>query len=149
MFDVFINKLDVEYVPLKKELLTDRSENVYAQNLSTYFRDEIETGVEIATDANNTKLATMLWESDGTTPVKLLTLGTATIRPEVDLLNRLATYYGSARQRLELEVAHPTAAPLPLLKLNGINDGKVYLPLAESRDWQSDVCKLTCFETPQ
>ena len=149
MFDVFINKLDVEYVPLKTELLTDRSENVYAQNLSTYFRDEIETGVEIATDANNKKLATMLWESDGITPVKLLTLGTAIIRPEVDLLNRLADYYGAARQRLELEVEHPTAAPLPLLRLNGINDGKVYLPLAESRDWQSDVCKLTCFETPQ
>ena len=69
-------------------------------------------------------------------------------RPEVDLLNRLAAYYGAARQRLELEVAHPTAAPLPLLKLNGINDGKVYLPLSESRDWQTGVCKLTCFETP-
>jgi hypothetical protein len=91
----------------------------------------------------------MLWESDGTTPVKLLTLGAATIRPEVDLLNRLAAYYGAARQRLELEVAHPTAAPLPLLKLNGINDGKVYLPLSESRDWQTDVCKLQCFEMPQ
>lgn len=147
--NIFITKMDLNYVAPVEELLTDRSENVYAQNLSTYFRDEIETGVEIATDANNTKLATMLWESDGTTPVKLLTLGTATIRPEVDLLNRLAAYYGAARQRLELEVAHPTAAPLPLLKLNGINDGKVYLPLAESRDWQSDVCKLTCFETPQ
>ena len=147
--NIFITKMDLNYVAPDEELLTDRSENVYAQNLSTYFRDEIETGVEIATDANNTKLATMLWESDGTTPVKLLTLGTATIRPEVDLLNRLATYYGSARQRLELEVAHPTAAPLPLLRLKGINDGKVYLPLAESRDWQTDVCKLTCFETPQ
>ena len=147
--NIFITKMDLNYVPLKTELLTDRSENVYAQNLSTYFRDEIETGVEIATDANNTKLATMLWESDGTTPVKLLTLGTATIRPEVDLLNRLASYYGAARQRIELEVEHPTAAPLPLLKLNGINDGKVYLPLSESRDWQTDVCKLICFEMPQ
>ena len=147
--NIFITKMDLNYVAPDEELLTDRSENVYAQNLSTYFRDEIETGVEIATDANNTKLATMLWESDGTTPVKLLTLGTATIRPEVDLLNRLATYYGSARQRLDLIVEHPTASPLPLLRLNGINDGKVYLPLAESRDWQSDVCKLTCFETPQ
>jgi hypothetical protein len=70
-------------------------------------------------------------------------------RPEVDLLNRLAAYYGAARQRLELEVSHPTAAPLPLLKLNGINDGKVYLPLSESRDWQTNVCKLTCFEVPE
>lgn len=149
MFDVFISKLDLEYVPLKEELLTDRSDNVYAQNLSTAFRDEIQTGVEIATDANNTNLATMLWESDGTTPVKLLTLGTATIRPEVDLLNRLATYYGAARQRLDLIVEHPTAAPLPLLRLNGISpDNRKYLPLAESRDWQQDTSTLKCFETP-
>ena len=44
-------------------------------------------------------------------------------------------------------MAHPTAAPLPLLKLQGINDNKVYLPLSESRDWQTGVCKLTCFES--
>lgn len=149
MFDVFISKLDVEYVPLKEELLTDRSDNAYATETSQAFRDELSLNVDLASYANNTKLATMLWESDGTTPVKLLTLGAATIRPEVDLLNRLAAYYGAARQRLELEVAHPTAAPLPLLKLNCINDGKVYLPLSESRDWQTGVCKLTCFETPQ
>ena len=149
--NLFITKLDLNYVAPDEELRTDRSENVYAQNLSTAFRDEIETGVEIATDANNTKLATMLWESDGTTPVKLLLLGSGSlIRPEVDLLNRLAAYYGAARQRLELEVAHPTAAPLPLLRLNGISpDTRKYLPLAESRDWQEETCTLTCFETPQ
>ena len=74
--------------------------------------------------------------------------GTEARRPEVDLLNRLASYYGAARQTLDLIVKHPTVAALPLLKLNGINDGKVYLPLSESRDWQTGVCKLTCFETP-
>ena len=149
MFDVFINKMDVEYVPLKEELLTDRSENVYATETSQAFRDELSLGVDLASYANNTKLATIVWESDGVTPVKLMTLDGASVRPEVNLLNRLASFYGEARQRLELEVAHPTVAPLPLLKLNGINDGKVYLPLSESRDWQTDVCKLTCFEMPQ
>lgn len=149
MFDVFINKMDVEYVPLKEELLTDRSENVYATETSQAFRDELSLGVDLASYANNTKLATMVWQSDGVTPVKLMNLDGASVRPEVNLLNRLASFYGAARQRLELEVAHPTDAPLPLLKLNGINDGKVYLPLSESRDWQTDVCKLTCFEMPQ
>ena len=149
LFDVFINKMEVKYVKPKEELLTDRSENVYATETSQAFRDELSLGVDLASYANNTKLATMVWESDGVTPVKLMTLDGASVRPEVNLLNRLASFYGAARQRLELEVAHPTAAPLPLLKLNGINDGKVYLPLSESRDWQTDVCKLTCFETPQ
>lgn len=148
MFDVVLSKLDVSYIPLPEELRTDRSENVYATETSQAFRDELSLGVDLASYANNTKLATMVWESDGVTPVKLMTLDGASVRPEVNLLNRIASFYGAARQRLELEVAHPTAAPLPLLKLNGINDGKVYLPLSESRDWQTDVCKLTCFETP-
>ena len=146
MFDVFISKLDLEYVPLKEELRTDRSENVYATETSQAFRDELSVDCELASYANNTKLATMIW-NDSTTPAKLISLGGATVRPEVDLLNRLATYYGAARQRLELEVAH-ISTPLPNLKLNGIDDGKVYLPLAESRDWRTGVCKLTCFECP-
>ena len=151
MFDVFISKLEISHVYKNnaQELLTDRSENVYAQNLGTAYRDEIDTSVEIATDANNTKLATMLWQSDGITPVKLLSLGGRTIRPEVDLLNRLAAYYGAARQRLDLIVEHPTAAPLPLLRLNGISpDSRTYAPLAESRDWQQDSSTLKCFEIP-
>ena len=148
-FGTFITKLDIDYVPLinNERPLTDRSENIYSQSTSKYFRDTLDLSLDLASDANNLKQASLLW-NNATTPAKLITLNGQSIRPEVDLLNRLAAYYGAARQRLELEVAHPTAAPLPLLKLNGINDGKVYLPLSESRDWQTGVCKLTCFETP-
>ena len=85
-----------------------------------------------------------------TEPLTELSYGSESRRPEVDLLNRLAAYYGAARQTLELKVKHPTAAALPLLKLNGISpDTKKYLPLAESRDWIADVATLTCFETPE
>ena len=74
--------------------------------------------------------------------------GTEPRRPEVDLLNRLASYYGAARQTLDLIVKHPTAAALPLLKLNGISpDTRKYVPLAESRDWREETCTLKCFET--
>lgn len=146
-FEAFISKLDLTYVPLNEELRTDRSENVYAKETSQAFRDELSVDCDLASYANNTKLATMLWD-DSTTPAKLITLGGASVRPEVDLLNRLAAYYGAARQRLELEVAHITT-PLPQLRLNGINDGKVYLPMAESRDWRTGVCKLICIECPQ
>ena len=146
MFDMFINKLDVDYVPLEEELNTDRSENAYVKETSKNFRDTLDVTLDLASDANNIKQASLIWNNQ-TTPAKLISLGGQSVRPEVDLLNRMATYYGEARQRLELEVAHPTTA-LPLLKLNGINDGKVYLPLSESRDWQTGVCKLTCFESP-
>lgn len=148
MFNVFIPTMDVDYVPLPKELRTDRSENVYADETGKAFRDEIESGLDIATDAYNTKLATMLW-SDSETPIRLLTINGNSIRPEVDLLNRMKSYYDAARQRLELKVKHPTAAALPMLKLNGINDGKTYLPLSESRDWRTEECTLTCFEAPE
>jgi hypothetical protein len=144
--NLFLTRLELSYVAPEEELRTDRSENVYATETSQAFRDELSVDCELASYANNTKLATMLW-NDANTPAKLISLGGATVRPEVDLLNRLAAYYQAARQRLELEVAHITT-PLPMLRLNGIDDGKVYLPLAESRDWRTGVCKLTCFECP-
>lgn len=147
MFDVFINKMDVEYVAPKEELRTDRSENVYAVGTSQAFREELSVDVGLATYAENTKLATMIWENE-TTPSKLLTLGSVDIRPEVDLLDRLKTYYSISRQRLKLEVKHIDSA-LATMSLQGLGDGKVYLPLSESRDWQTNVCKLTCFEMPQ
>jgi hypothetical protein len=154
--DVFFYDLALDYeMDDQGGILNDRGENHYFRLLGTNFRDEISVNVDMASSLNNIPSPSLLYTgSDNTVPITTIQyLKTASTteyrRPEVDLLNRLATYYGAARQRLELEVAHPTAAPLPLLKLNGINDGKVYLPLSESRDWQTDVCKLTCFEMPQ
>ena len=143
----FVTQINLSYKPFT-ELQSNEGSNTYTMDTGKAFRDEISVDLSIATDAKNIKRATMLW-SDETTPVKLLSLDGVDVRPEVDLLNRLAAYYGTARQRLSLIVEHPTAAPLPLLKLNGINDGKHYIPLSESRDWRTDECTLTCFETPE
>lgn len=146
MFEVLISKLDIDYIPLPEELRTDRSSNNYMSDTGKAFRDEIEVALDMASDANNTKLATMVWDTP-TSPAKLLSLGGEMKRPEVDLLNRLTAYYGEARQRLSLEMQHP-ATPLPLLTFDGINDGKVYAPLSESRDWQKDTSTITCYEIP-
>jgi len=148
-----IDSIELSYEPGTAYLEKEDSENTYFQKLSTNFRDEISTNVDFASWMNNHPSPSLIMDTT-TQPMTLLAYDITTsftfgMRPEVDLLNRLASYYGAARQRLELEVAHPTAAPLPLLKLNGINDGKVYLPLSESRDWQTGVCKLTCFEASE
>ena len=158
-----ITDISIEYVPPFKKNTGDANSNKYGQNLSGY-RDEINISLNLASSFGNVNSLSLIYGlmeyrygSDYVYYIEPITsllytkanTTTESRRPEVDLLNRLAAYYGAARQRIELEVAHPTAAPLPLLKLNGINDGKVYLPLSESRDWQTDVCKLTCFETPQ
>lgn len=148
--EVVISKLDMSYEVEEDPNLTDRSENKYFRLLGTNFRDEISVDTDLASSLNNQPSPSLIM-NDQTTSMTTLNYGSTQSpdmrRPEVDLLNRLATYYGAARQRLELEVAHITT-PLPMLRLNGIGDGKVYLPLAESRDWRTGVCKLTCFECP-
>ena len=151
VFEAQFKEMSVSYIAPIDDSLSDRGENNYFQLLGTNFRDEISIRTEIASKLYNNPSPSLIMNSE-TEAMTELNYGTTQApdmrRPEVDLLNRLAAYYGAARQRLSLIVAHPTAAPLPLLKLNGINDGKVYLPLSESRDWQTDVCKLTCFECP-
>ena len=147
-YDLLLYELNLEHEEPEYITESDHKDNHYYRGLDTNYRDEISIDTELASDLNNRPSPSLVMD-DANTPMKFLFYGGVPIRPEVDLLNRLASYYGAARQRLELEVAHPTAAPLPLLKLYGINDGKVYLPLSESRDWQNDVCKLTCFETTE
>ena len=134
------------------DTLTDRSENRYFRLLGTNFRDEISVNTDLASTLNNQPSPSLIMNSE-TEAMTELNYGTDQVpdmrRPEVDLLNRLADYYQAARQRLSLIVEHPTAAPLPLLRLNGISpDTRKYLPLAESRDWREETCTLTCFETP-
>ena len=147
--ETFFSSLDLGFIENEDSTLSDRGENHYYRLLGSNFRDEISINTDLASMLNNMPSPSLIME-DSTTPMKTLEyVGLGDVRPEIHLLNRLASYYGAARQRLELEVAHPTDAPLPLLKLNGIGDGKVYLPLSESRDWQTDVCKLTCFELPE
>lgn len=158
-----ISEVSVEYVPSFRKNTDEASSNRYWQNLGGY-RDDINISLNLASSFNNRNALSLIYEVhrywyvqeyvDYLQPITTILYNlaggtTEARRPEVDLLNRLASYYGAARQRLELEVAHPTDAPLPMLRLNGINDGKVYLPLSESRDWRTDVCKLTCFELPE
>lgn len=155
VLEMVFASLEVSHILPANSAISDRSENHYFLLLGTNFRDEISIGTNLATYLNNRPSPSLILA--GTGPGQVATAITYYLaggetelrRPEVDLLNRLATYYGAARQRLELEVAHLTDAPLPLLRLNGINKNKVYVPLSESRDWQTDECKLTCFECPQ
>jgi hypothetical protein len=160
LVETFFSSLDLDYLELSDSTLTNRSDNHYFRLLATNFRDEISIDTNLASMLNNSPSPSLIMnDGNGTDPMKTMEYtilgGTESRRPEVDLLDRLAIYYGAARQRLELEVAQPTlngsSFPLPLLKLKDINyntNNKIYLPLSESIDWKTDVCKLTCFETP-
>ena len=155
-YDLFIHELELEYEEPEYITENDRSENKYYRLLGTNFRDEISVSTELASNLNNRPSPSLVMNSETqamtTMNYNLSDDGTEPRRPEVDLLNRLASYYGASRQTLDLITKHPVvnnaAAVLPLLKLKGINDGKKYLPLSESRDWQEETCTLKCFEMP-
>ena len=152
ILEMAFSQLSIDHVAPEDSSLSDRSENKYFRLLGTNFRDEISVDTDLASSLNNLPSPSLIMNSQ-TTPMTTLNYGSTQSpdmrRPEVDLLNRLATYYSAARQRLDLIVEHPTAAPLPLLRLNGISpDNRTYAPLAESRDWQQDSSTIKCFETP-
>ena len=144
--EMLFEQLDVRYITPDSIVLSDRSVNNYAQVTGASFEEEKKVSVGLATDLYNDIRANMLYDTNGTT-VKLLSLDGVNVRPEVDLLSRMTAYYAAARRRLTIDVAHPTSSPVPTIQMNGINDSKKYLPLAESRDWAEDKSTITCFET--
>jgi hypothetical protein len=149
--DLFVSELSLDYQYEQSDIYTDRSENHYFRLLGTNFRDEVSINTDFASMLNNLPGPTLIMNNE-TSPMTYLNYGSAfhaadLRKPEVDLLNRLATYYNTVRQKLELKVA-PPRFKLPMLKLKGINDNKEYMPLAETYDWKQEVCQLTCLEIP-
>ena len=148
LYEAIFTELSISLEQSEDVVWKNASENKYIQVLSTNFRDEINISTEIASNNNNHTQEVLPFSTIEYTKADTTT---ESRRPEVDLLNRLASYYGAARQTLDLTVKHPVVnnqqAVLPLLKLNGIGDGKQYLPLSESRDWREETCTIKCFET--
>lgn len=150
-YDLFLYELGLSYEEPEYLLESDRSENKYYRLLGSNFRNEVSVSTELASNLNNQPSPSIVMNGiDSPMSNMSYTNADGTIeprRPEVDLLNRLAAYYSASRQTLTLEVKHLSIA-LPITQLNGINDGRVYAPMAESRDWKGDVSTITCMELP-
>ena len=144
--EVLVEKMDIRYITPDSIVLSDRTVNNYAQVTGANFEEEKKVSLDLATDLYNDMKANMLYDANGT-PIKLLSFDNVNVRPEVDLLSRMKAYYVAARRKLTIDVRRPIFTPMPAIQLNGYNDGKKYLPLAESRDWAEDKSTLTCFET--
>lgn len=148
--EMIFTSLNLDHLVPEKATETDRSANHYFRLLGTNFRNEVRVSTNLASYLNNEPSPSLIMQ-DPYIPAKKITYnrksGVETMRPEVDLLNRLAEYYKLSRESLSLRVKHPDS-PLALTHLNGINDGKVYTPIAESRDWKADVSTITCMEIP-
>lgn len=130
----------------------NRKANRYFEAIKVNFRNEVEISTEFASNLNNPPSSSILLNSNpanGYDPLVYLPFmlqEEKRIRPEEHLLGRMVNHYKQPRTMLKLEVATPDT-PLALLRLNGINDGKMYLPMAASIDWQRDICQLHCHET--
>ena len=153
LYEVLITDLSISQEFSDDLALRDGGENNYTQLLNTNFRDDISIDVDWATDNNNQPSESTLLQTDNPLGGLLQTLeytiaggSTEVRRPELDLLNRMATYYSVAKRRLELQVAHPTSFNSHIVNLYGFDNHTIYLPLAESRDWRTNECTLTCFE---
>jgi hypothetical protein len=146
VMEMLFEQMDVRYITPDSIVLSNRSANDYSEVTGANFEEEKKVSLDLATDLYNDMKANMLYDANGTT-VKLLSLDNVNVRPEVDLLSRMKAYYVAARRKLTIDVWRPISAPMPAVQLNGYNDGKKYLPLAESRDWEKEISTLTCFET--
>ena len=152
--NIFFEELSFDYIMVRSVKLSDRGENNYRRTINTEFKEDVEISTDIASWFNNNPSPSLLYNEDQQTPMKTLPYLTADgetmidQRPEMNLLDRMQAYYSQPRTILQLPVKHIEDKPLPLLRFNGLNDGKVYIPLAESRDYLTKESKITFIETP-
>ena len=154
VFGVFFEKLSITYIPKRSVERTDRSSNVFFDTIQNSFAEKKSIETTLASWLHNNPSPSLLYTADGKAPLQLLNYikkdgSTEARRPESALLKRMKEYYAASRTILYLEVKHIETSPLPLLRFNGINDGKVYVPMAASRDYQTDTSTITFIECPE
>jgi hypothetical protein len=133
-----------------EDVFEDRSANHYFEALKTAFRDEVSVECDFGSSLDNLPNPSLILNVNPDRYYEPLTRMIffdgmqVEERPEKHLLSRLATYYRKPHTSLELVAAFPGV--LPMMRYRGLNDGKFYLPMAASRDWQQDTATLTMLQ---
>ena len=144
-----LTSLSLEY-QAPEDVFEDRDANHYFEALKTAFRDDVSVECDFGSSLDNLPNPSLILNVDPNLYYEPLTRmsfydGMLTEeRPEKHLLSRLATYYRKPHTSLELVAAFPGV--LPIMRYRGLNDGKFYLPMAASRDWQQDTATLTMLQ---
>lgn len=152
--NVFITKIDLQYEPAELDWLQNNSTNYYSADTGVAFNEEERFSVQFASDVANAKRASLVYYADQK-PVTVLSLANEMIRPEVALLRRLQAFYRNAQTQLTLKMKHPYSTPSGIYteqnmpRVRFTDSGKTYLPLAESRNWHTEVCDMKLFEMPE
>lgn len=144
-----LTSLSLEY-QAPEDVFEDRSTNHYFEALKTAFRDDVSVKCDFGSSLDNLPKPSLILDVDPSRYYEPLTRMIffdgmqVEERPEKHLLSRLATYYRKPHTSLELLAAFPGV--LPMMRYRGLNDGKFYLPMAASRDWQQDTATLTMLQ---
>ena len=144
-----LTSLSLEY-QAPEDVFEDRGANHYFEALKTAFRNEVSVECDFGSSLDNLPNPSLILNVDPNRYYEPLTRmsfydGMLTEeRPEKHLLSRLATYYRKPHASLELVATFPGV--LPMMRYRGLNDGKFYLPMAASRDWQQDTATLTMLQ---
>ena len=144
-----LTSLSLEY-QAPEDVFEDRGANHYFEALKTAFREEVSVECDFGSSLDNLPNPSLILDIDPNSYYEPLTRMIffdgmqVEERPEKHLLSRLATYYRKPHTSLELVAAFPGV--LPMMRYRGMNDGKFYLPMAASRDWQKDTATLSMLQ---
>jgi hypothetical protein len=115
------------------------------------FSEEIEVKTDIASDNANQLSPSIIatFDEDTLEPLSMISYDADNEsnlqRPEEVLLNKLYRQYRTSRRNLVLITEPDDSDVLPLVRTTGY-DGRLYLPMAESRDWQQDTDSVKYIE---
>lgn len=151
--EAFFTQLNVDFETNGIEKKNERNENRYYRLLGGNFAEDVEITTELATDMNNKPSPTILIEDTNTSndPVILLryddsmtsTPNWVNRRPEVDLLNRMETFYQYIRRKISIFVDKEEMA-IPCLDVT--DWGYTYRVAAIKRDYIADKDELILLE---
>lgn len=146
--EAFFRQIELTHIIPNNDRLSDRTQNTYRKVLGLNFKDEITIDCNLASNLSNYPSPSIILE-DLTNTMKQLTYtyssGNVEIRPEIELLKRMAVYYGANRRTVELEVQDKIKHGSDM---EGY-DGRTYIPAAISREWQRDKATVMMMEMPE
>ena len=137
-----IRELGVYHVASVEGTVSDRTENVYRQQiLSAGFSEEKNCDLAIGTMNNNIPSKRFI-KSNATTYIETLSYSGVNQRPEMHLLGRMASYYDRVRQTLRAKVG----TGLGLFDTLYSHGGRVFVGIDAQHNWRDDTQEVEFIE---
>lgn len=142
-----ISKLRLLYVSVVNETASERTENVYRQDiLNSGFSQDEEVSLNIGTMNNNIPSNEFIKSSVSTYIETMSYYDGTTQRPEMHLITRMASYYGQVRQTLRATVGTGINLFSNLFRING---NRRFVGIDAQHNWRDDTQEVEFIEVKQ